>query len=474
MKTDGSPPHGGNDATKRFLQTLRESIGPQRYELWIEHRLTVALRDGVLTLGVANQFVRDWLQTHFTREIEEAAAAFGLYREIRFELLATNEKEDAQPRKQTQHRDEQRNKTAKTSTQQPPKAPDRPHGVARRFADFDEFVEGAENRLALATCRLAAECAGQVSPVVMYGPSGVGKTHLLEAVWREVKRRRPTAMALLTSAEQFTAQFLGALHGGGAPQFRHRFRRLDVLLLDDVQFFVGKKATLVELHHTIDELLRLGKQVVVASDRPPSELAGLGPELQARLGGGATCPLAPPQFETRRSILRNQFDREQIAVDDAVVTDLAGQLARHARQLQGAVFRVKASQLAGGQPATLENVRAWTADLVVRTPEVFELAEVEAALCDVLQVERRELKSKSRARPAAEARMLAMWLSRRYTRAALSEIGVYYGGRRHSTVISAEKTVERWRTARRVIGSGRAAADVEETIRRVEFKLKAG
>ena len=216
---------------------------------------------------------------------------------------------------------------------------------------------------------------------MIHGPTGVGKTHLLEGIWTAAKRRHPRLHAVYLSAEQFTSYFLEALHTSGVPNFRNKYRGVDLLLVDDLQFFAGKRATLGELLHTIDALDAEGRQLVFAADRSPAVLAGLGPELVARLSAGLVCRIEPPDFETRRGILRGQAARLELELSDEVLDFVAGSFRDHARELQGALLKLHATSRAPARPVTLALAEEALADSVVRARQPVKLADVQQAVC---------------------------------------------------------------------------------------------
>ena len=215
--------------------------------------------------------------------------------------------------------------------------PRRPGPLSRRrFANLESFVSGNSNRLAAVSAADIVERLGQTSPLVIHGPTGVGKTHLLEGIWTAAKRRYPRLHAVYLSAEQFTSYFLEALHSTGMPNFRNKYRGVELLLIDDLQFFVGKKATLAELQYTIDTLARDGRQLVFAADRPPASLPGLPAELTARLSAGLACRIDPPEYETRLGILRRRAAELGLQLADDVLDFVASSFHSHARELSGA------------------------------------------------------------------------------------------------------------------------------------------
>lgn len=338
---------------------------------------------------------------------------------------------------------------------------------------FERFVVGTNNRLAYGSAASVVERPGSLSPLLIHGPTGVGKTHLLEAICQAARRRHPGLTAVVVRAEQFTTGFLEALRGSGLPNFRHKYRSAQLLAVDDVQFFAGKRATLVELMQTVDAILRLGRQLVFASDRPPSELSALGAELRTRLEGGLGCAIQPPEFETRLAIARQMSEDFGLAVPEDVLRLVAERFRSHARELAGAVKRLHATSLVWRQPISLELAESALADLVQHEQRPVRLPDIEKAVCDIFGLEPASLQSQVKRRDVSHPRMLAMWLARKHTRAALSEIGQFFGGRSHSTVISAHRKVSAWVNDGTVLRLSQRDLKVDDLLRRVEDRLVA-
>jgi chromosomal replication initiator protein len=326
--------------------------------------------------------------------------------------------------------------------------------------------------MALAAVEIAAARPGELSPLVIHGPSGVGKTHLLETTCSRAREQHPGIQAVFLSAEQFTTAFLQALHGGGLPGFRRTCRAAELLVIDDLQFFAGKKATLQELQQTIDALCRQGRQIVLGSDRELDALGDLGSDLLTRLRGGMTARIMPPDYEVRRGIVAAIARSRGLALPDDVIHHVATSMTRHARELFGAVNRLEATGHMLGLPITLDLAREALADLARSSGRSMRLADIDRAVCAAFGIEPGVLQSNRRSRAVSHPRMLAMHLARRHTRAALAEIGSYFGRRSHSTVVAAHKTVVGWITTKTPIVLAEAAWDVEEAIRRVEDILR--
>ncbi len=344
----------------------------------------------------------------------------------------------------------------------------------KRLASLREFVAGPENAVAHAAATSVVECPGRSSPLVFYGPTSVGKTHLLEGVLAAARAQRPATKALYLTAEQFTTAFLDALHGSGLPSFRRKLRDLDLFLLDDLQFLAGKKATLVEFIHTLDTLHRGGKQVVLAADRPPTELRSLGQDLVTRLQAGLCVAVNLPVEATRALLVRNLAARLGIEADEDVLEHVAQRVRSHARALLGALRRLEITARAEGQRITLDLAERALADVAHQQARAIRLADIEQAVCQVCGVTQAELHSESRARHVADPRALAMWLARKYTRAALAEIGHYFGRKSHTSVLGAKEKVDGWLKRQAQMATRCGHCSVAEAIRQVEQRLMAG
>jgi chromosomal replication initiator protein len=276
------------------------------------------------------------------------------------------------------------------------------------------------------------------------------------------------------TAEQFTTHFVEAIKGAGLPSFRRKYREVELLLIDDVQFFAGKQSTLIEFHHTIDTFLREGRQLVFAADRPPSELRPLGPEITTRLTGGLVCGMQAADYATRLEILRRLAAQKSLPASEEVLAYLAAQLPGDARQLAGAMHRLAAAAYAYEATINLEFVQHTLADLMQATRRAVRLPEIAGAVCSLFGLETEQMQSGGKSPAISHPRMLAMWLARKYTRSASSEISRYFGRKSHSTVLSAEDKVGQWLASGKTLPLPHGQCTVEEALRRVEAQLRLG
>lgn len=344
----------------------------------------------------------------------------------------------------------------------------------RRGGTFETFAAGPANQLALTAARSVVPRLGVASPILLYGPNGCGKTHLLEGIVTEARRSGRVRRALLLSAEQFTSQFLEALQGSGLPNFRRKYRDLDLLAIDDVHFLVGKKATLVEFHHTLDGLQRSGRQVVLSADRAPGELQALGADVVMRISGGLVCGMEEADESIRRGIVVQAARRLELELSEPVIEFVASSFVGDARQLLGAVNRLDALSRATGEPVSLGAAQQALTDLVRGGQRMVRLPDIERAVCQVFGIDVRTLQSNSKSRGVSQPRMLAMWLARKYTRAGLSEIGEFFGRRSHTTVIAAQRKMDDWMNRRESIRIDAGECTVVDAVRRVEHRLRTG
>ena len=455
---------------------LAVRVGKDRYDVWFATGTDFAMEGETLLIGVPSQFFKDWLRRHFRKDLEAAAleiAGRPLAVEFRIDASLANQSPppdaaslDAKPSDpvaggsgRARHA-----ATGRVGDSRPP----------RRLNDLGSFIVGESNCLAHKAAQLVAERPGTYSPLLIHGPTGTGKTHLLEGICSQFRKLRPGAATVFLSAEEFTSNFLEALRGSGLPSFRRKHRGLELLVIDDLQFFANKRATLVELVHTTDTLLRAGRQLVFSADRAPQALRSLGDELAARLSGGMPCRLEAPDYATRLGIVRQFAARLGLGVPEEVEAFIASNFTNQSRELQGALNRLHAASMAHNRPITLALAEEVLSELIDYQGRVVKLADIDRAVCSVCGLDSQTLQSNCKAKTVSHPRMLAMWLARKHTRAPLSEIGGYFGRRSHSTVISAQKKIDGWMRSASASQWAQRSLSLEETIRRVEENLRAG
>lgn len=447
--------------TRSILRQLCELIGEDRFELWFSNPACLAVKESSVILFADSEFELQRIQNSFGVELRDVVTAICGPLPIRYEVNQIPTPETA-------------NELKEPVVEDAPNLKVKPKQKSRRGLGLSHFCFGETNRLADTATQQTLRQPGQFSPLLFYGPTGSGKTLLMECLVTEFRRRLNSGRCVMITAEQFTSNFVHSLRGAGLPMFRRKYRDLDLLAIDDIHFLTGKHATMVEMQYTIDHLIRAGKQVVISSDRPPMELSQLGSELSARLIGGLICPIQYPCEESRFEILRRMCRERMFKIPDSVLRFIASRVSRDVRRLSGAINRIHADSLGTGRKITVEYATEILTDLISVTATAASMAQIEQAVCDFCGVTSGELRSESRAKRVSAARMLAMWLSREYTSNAYSEIGQFFGGRTHSTVIAAGKRVAGWIGKNQRIDLPNAQYSTRDAIERIESKLRIG
>jgi chromosomal replication initiator protein len=337
---------------------------------------------------------------------------------------------------------------------------------------FGNFVTGTSNRLAVHAAELAVQHTGKISPIYIFGPTSVGKTHLLEAIKSNLRREPQAKPPLMMTAEQFTSAFIDGLKQG-MPLFRNKFRGISALLIDDIPFFEGKDSTQTEFLRTLDQLKNQCVQIVLTGGRSVAALSDvLKPEIVARIEAGMPCEIKSAEQETLLKIFRQMATSRNLKLSEDVCQYVVSNLPTHARQLSGAINRLHAAVLSSGKAVTLELTETILEDLIRNNSRPIRLQDIDKAVCETLQLNSQTLQSKSRAKQTTQPRMLAMWLARKYTRSALSEIGKYFGNRSHSTVVSAQKKIDQWLQDTPEIGFTDSTLPITDVIQKVEHILQ--
>ncbi len=474
------------DVAAQVRSALVERISSERYELWIPNDTQWSFSSGSLQISFRNDFACQLAKRMLAKEIAETFVdVIGFAPQVVYDVslqLATTKHDTTNivsqrlPLRKTHS--ESTPTLSPSSTQPIRSASEAASGtttaaVPRSIDLWEQFVHGTSNQLAWTTANLIVSEPGRLSPVVLHGPSGCGKSYLAAAVAERLRTVKRLRRVVHMTSEQFTNDYMEGLRGGGLPMFRRKYRDVEALILDDIQFFVGKKSTIGELKHTLDNLLRMGKQIVLTADRSLGELQALGGDLVGRLRSGMITPIFPLDEQTRSEVLARLFTTAGIEIHRDIVEQIASRASGDGRVLSGIAKRLMAVSSLHAHKLSWDE--CWNAihDLVQATQPVVRMADIERAVCGMFGLEPHSLQSGNKTRSVSQPRMLAMFLSRKYTPAAYKEIGEYFGKRRHSTVISAEKTVEGWLTGGASMQVGRGLT-VRDAIRQVEAQLQVG
>jgi chromosomal replication initiator protein len=472
------------DVVASLRQMIAQRVGQKRYDLWFAKNTNLTCQDDQLVVGVPNRFFQEWLQSTFVEDVRTAAGeAFGQAMQVQFVIdpalfqAARRAQEEAEangppavPAKAPSggapepvpEQGSQPAPARKTATLKP----------QRRWHRLGDFVVGPCNRVAHASALSVVEAPAEAAnPLVLHGPVGTGKTHLLEGIYAGLRKNYPDWRVCYTTSEEFTNRFVQAMRLSKLGAFRKQFRECDVLLVDDLHFLASKPATQEEFLHTLDALLANHKQLVVACDCHPRLAGELTPELIDRLVGGGVWSIAPPDSNTRLEILRVKAAERQLQLPEHVLKHLAEQLRGNSRELEGALNSIRHLSRATSRPVDLFLAREAIGDFVRHAVRSVALQDVDRAVCQVLRLSNGALQSKERLWAISHPRMLAMFLGRKHTGASYSEIGKHFGGRNHATAVAAEKKVRTWLNDNGEIALGEQRLKVRELVELVERTL---
>ncbi len=411
-------------------QQIREKIGSASYETWFSAIRVKEKNPQTLIIEAPDDFFKNWILEHYRHFIEEIinkAAADPV--RLEFSVNAHLLKEDTQNRLM--------------QFEQGFSDAENPQFHLNARFTFDNFVVGSSNRFACAAGLAVAESPARAyNPLLIYGPVGLGKTHLIQAITHKIRQIHPRLKHCYMSSEQFTNELINAIRNRSTAQFRKKYREMDVLLIDDIQFIAGKESTQEEFFHTFNNLHDNRKQIIITSDRPPKEITNLEERLSSRFAWGLIADIQPPDFETRVAILRKKIKQEPIAVPDVVIYFIAEQIKTNIRELEGALIRVAAYSLLEECPITIDMAKRVLKDMVKETVKIISIEMIQKSVVEFFRVPLSELKAKKRNKTIVLPRQIAMYLCRQLTGLSLPEIGNAFGGKDHTTVLHSYKKIE--------------------------------
>jgi len=416
---------------ENVLEEIGEAIGPQRFQLWFHSLKLLELDDERAVVGTPNLFTRDWLEKRFKLVVEDAVARVvgralavefridgSLYRRRQTEI-AKDVDDPGAPREEI-HAEER--------------------GKSRRT--LSNFVVAACNELAYrAACRVVEDVGTFYNPLCIHGSSGLGKTHLLQGIAHALTARRGIRTRLVTG-EEFTNQFVLSVRGGSRADFKKRFRGVDVLLVDGVDFLSSKQGTQEEFLHTVDALLNAGRQVIIASEAHPRELPEFHQGLVSRLAGGLVVRLDQPELATRVAILKAKAAERQLCLSPKIMEHIAASVTGNVRELEGALACVGNTCQEGVDTVELPMVQRAIAHLVPSSPEPLNMARIEKEVGRYFDVPVEKLHTRNRSRSVAYPRQICMYLGRELVGSSYQEIAEHFGSRNHTTAIGAWKNIQ--------------------------------
>jgi chromosomal replication initiator protein len=427
---------------QKTLKSLKKTLTPQHFSTWIRPLRFAGVQNETVHLEVPNRFIMDWVKKHYLVAIQESLSSMtGTSYQVHFtvtsKITKTRTTKQATPP----------SPTPTTSAADKPKKARVPRGnvynINSRYT-FDTFVLGSSNQFASAAAMAVANNpATTYNPLFIYGGVGLGKTHLINAVGNAILSKNPEVKVCYYTSEKFMNELINSLRYAKMEEFRNKFRSMDVLLIDDVQFIAGKERTQEEFFHTFNALYDGHKQIVVTSDKFPKEIPGLEERLRSRFEWGLIADIQAPDMETKQAILKMKAEQNGINLPKEVASFLANSVSSNIRELEGYLIRIGAFASLTAIPITLEMAQEVLKDILIEKRRELTVEEIQKLVANHYSIKISDLKSAKRMKALVLPRQIAMYLSRQLTSCSYPEIGDRFGGKDHSTIIHAIKKIEK-------------------------------
>ena len=443
----------------KCLSVIKDNVSLQSYKTWFEPIKPIKLSKNVLTIQVPSQFFYEWLEEHYISLLKKTIKKeLGPQGRLEYSIVMENTLNTSKP--YTVKIPTNNLQAAKNDPVNMPVDINTEKGIRNPFIipglkkvhvesqlnpnySFTNFIEGDCNRLARSAGFAVAKNPGGTAfnPLLIYGGVGLGKTHLAHSIGLEIKNNHPSKTVLYVSSEKFTHQFIDAIRNNNHNDFIHFYQMIDVLIIDDVQFFAGKEKTQDVFFHIFNHLHQTGKQIILTSDKPPVEMQGMEQRLLSRFKWGLSADLQVPGLETRIAILEKKMYNEGLELPKEVVEYLAYSITTNVRELEGALISLLAQSSLNKKAITLELAKQMIDKFVKNTAREVSIDYIQKVVCDYFDLPMELLKSKTRKREVVQARQIAMYFSKKMTKSSLANIGAHCGGKDHATVLHACKTV---------------------------------
>ncbi|MEN2986381.1 MAG: chromosomal replication initiator protein DnaA [Thermodesulfovibrionaceae bacterium] len=407
----------------KVLEYILSKVGDSIFELWFLPLRLIDIKESTVVLEIPNRFFKDWIEDNYSNIINEGfEQILGKKIEVLY-VIAGKEIENSIK--------EAKKRLVKKGNLNP------------KYT-FDSFVVGPSNQFAHAAAMRVAENPGSsYNPLFIYGGVGLGKTHLITAIGNFIIDRNPELNVFYVSSEQFTTEFIAAIRHERMPEFRHKYRNVDIFLVDDIQFIAGKDSTQEEFFYTFNELYEKQKQIVISSDRPPIDISDITDRLRSRFGMGLIADIKPPEIETRIAILYKKAEIEGVKLPEDVAYFIASKVKSNVRELEGSLIKLCAYTSLTKTPITLDVAKEILKDLLPDEDKPITQELILKMVSETMGIKIQDIKSKKRTKEIANARKIAMYITKKLTNLSLAEIGNFFGGKDHSTVIYACKQIEK-------------------------------
>ena len=415
------------------LEILSSKISDQNISTWIKPIHPVKISGNILTIEVPNKFIKDWIKDNYKNIIEETLSSIGAINytiDIKINENLKSKKTEAPLEKKSVK------KSIKTEREPLP-------NINPKYT-FDTFVSGTSNQFAhAAAMAVSNNPATTYNPLFIYGGVGLGKTHLINAIGNAIYKNNNNTKICYYSSEKFTNELINSLRHAKMDEFRNKFRSIDILLIDDIQFIAGKKSTQEEFFHTFNALYESHKQIIVTSDKFPKEIPDLEERLRSRFEWGLIADIQAPDTETKQAILKMKADQNSIKLPEDVIFFLANSISNNVRELEGYLIRIGAYSSLTSTPIDIEMAKKVLKDILIENSKEITIEKIQKKVAEHFQIKTSELKSSKRLKNIVFPRQVAMYICRKLTSFSYPEIGSKFGGKDHSTIIHAIKKIEK-------------------------------
>lgn len=415
----------------KVKELLRSNMTELSYDLWIKDLSFISFTENEIVFKSETKFIQDLMQTQYSTLLQKTFA-YLTNKSYDISFVVTNSQSENNLDKVVQSDTPIENKLVYSNSSLNP-----------RYT-FNSFVVGNNNRLAHAAALAVTEAPGaSYNPLFLYGGAGLGKTHLMHAIGNEILRNNKTLKVLYVTSEKFTNEFVNAIKDNTNEKFRNKYRTVDVLLIDDIQFIAKKDAVQEEFFHTFNALQENGKQIVISSDKPPRDIQLLEERLKSRFEWGLIADVSAPDYETRLAILRKKADLDNIIIDDEILSNIANKIDSNIRELEGALNKIVAHASLSNMPITLEMAEESIYDIVSKKERVISIEYIQEVVSKYFGIDVKDLKSSKKSNDIVFPRQIAMYLCRSMANASFPKIGDEFGRRDHTTVMHAYKKIDK-------------------------------
>jgi chromosomal replication initiator protein len=425
---------------KNCLTHIKENVTLMTYNTWFLPIRPISLKDNNLKVQLPNQFFWEWIDEHFSTIVKKTVHdVLGETAKLSY-IIADEQEQKEEYVKQNSIIEGNRIKVIET------KRPEHETNLNPRYK-FENFIKGEGNQLARAAAGAISDNPGGTSfnPFFIYGGVGLGKTHLIQSIGNSILEKFPEKKVIYLSSDSFTVEFVEAIQSNKVNDFSGFYRSMDVLIIDDIQFLMGKEKTQDLFFHIFNTLHQSRKQIILSSDKPPKDLKGLDDRLVSRFQWGLSADIQPPELEMRIAILKNKAEEYGMLVSTEILEFIAGSITSNIRELEGCLIKLLANASLNSKEITLELTKKTVKEIATDRKINITIDDISKAVCHYLNIAENKIREKTRKKEIVLARQLAMYFSKELTKSSLKTIGLHFGGRDHSTVIHSYNSIEQMR-----------------------------